>query len=74
MYICCVCFSFQVELTSIKYAPLLQDAILAMDETILDADQVEILIKFCPTKEEIELLNVKSLLNLPFCVVFSFFF
>jgi len=29
-----------------------------MDESILDADQVENLIKFCPTKEEMELLKV----------------
>lgn len=28
-----------------------------MDESILDADQVENLIKFCPTKEEMELLK-----------------
>lgn len=37
----------------------LQAAALAMDESILDADQVENLIKFCPTKEEMELLKVK---------------
>ena len=30
-----------------------------MDESILDADQVENLIKFCPVKEEMELLKVK---------------
>lgn len=30
-----------------------------MDESILDADQVENLIKFCPTKDEMELLKVK---------------
>jgi hypothetical protein len=30
-----------------------------MDESILDVDQVENLIKFCPTKEEMELLKVK---------------
>lgn len=29
-----------------------------MDESILDADQVENLIKFCPTKDEMELLKV----------------
>jgi uncharacterized membrane protein len=32
---------------------------LTMDDTILDVDQVENLIKFCPTKEEMELLKVK---------------
>lgn len=35
-----------------------QSAILALDDTILDADQVENLIKFTPTKDEIELLKV----------------
>nr|GLL19610.1 epidermal growth factor receptor substrate 15-like 1 isoform X2 [Ipomoea trifida] len=35
----------------------MQAAALAMDESILDVDQVENLIKFCPTKEEIELLK-----------------
>lgn len=39
---------------------LAQAASLAMDESILDADQVENLIKFCPTKEEMELLKVRS--------------
>ncbi|KAH9777960.1 Formin-like protein 20 [Citrus sinensis] len=32
-------------------------AVLAMDESVLDVDQVENLIKFCPTKEEMELLK-----------------
>lgn len=31
-----------------------------MDDTVLDIDQIEKLISFCPTKEEMELLNVKS--------------
>lgn len=31
---------------------------LALEDTALDPDQVENLIKFCPTKEEIELLKV----------------
>ena len=35
-----------------------QAAVLAMDESVLDVDQVENLIKFCPTKEEMELLKV----------------
>jgi hypothetical protein len=35
-----------------------QSAILALDHTVLDADQVENLIKFTPTKDEIELLKV----------------
>ena len=36
----------------------MQSAILALDDAILDADQVDNLIKFTPTKEEIELLKV----------------
>lgn len=32
-------------------------AVLSMDESVLDVDQVENLIKFCPTKEEMELLK-----------------
>jgi len=35
-----------------------QSAILALDHTVLDADQVENLIKFTPSKDEIELLKV----------------
>ncbi|KAG2380607.1 LIM domain-containing protein [Vigna angularis] len=33
-------------------------AVLAMDDSVLDVDQVENLIKFCPTREEIELLKL----------------
>ncbi|XP_072989765.1 formin-like protein 5 [Typha latifolia] len=35
----------------------LMSAALALDDSILDIDQVENLIKFCPTKEEMELLK-----------------
>ena len=35
-----------------------QSAALALDQSTLDVDQVENLIKFCPTKEEMELLKV----------------
>ncbi|TXG54574.1 hypothetical protein EZV62_019830 [Acer yangbiense] len=34
-----------------------QNAVLALDSSALDGDQVENLIKFCPTKEEMELLK-----------------
>ncbi|KAI3827543.1 hypothetical protein L1987_01620 [Smallanthus sonchifolius] len=34
-----------------------EDYVLALDESALDADQVDNLIKFCPTKEEMELLK-----------------
>lgn len=37
-----------------------QKAILAMDSTVLDIDQIENLIKFCPTKEEMDTLKVLS--------------
>ena len=33
-----------------------------MDDTVLDIDQIENLIKFCPTKEEMELLKVLTCL------------
>ncbi|KAK9080419.1 hypothetical protein SSX86_000177 [Deinandra increscens subsp. villosa] len=41
--------------------PLLEivDAILAMNDTLLDVDQVEDMLKFFPTKEEMEQLKVK---------------
>ncbi|PQM35654.1 hypothetical protein Pyn_21840 [Prunus yedoensis var. nudiflora] len=35
----------------------LMKSVLALEDTALDADQVENLIKFCPTKEEMELLK-----------------
>jgi len=37
-----------------------QSAALALDDSTLDVDQVENLIKFCPTKEEMELLKVHT--------------
>ena len=43
-----------------------QSAVLALDDSILDVDQVENLIKFCPTKEEMELLKVHILNSSPF--------
>ncbi|MCL7033124.1 hypothetical protein MKW94_000341 [Papaver nudicaule] len=51
-------YNCEIMLTKVKM-PLsdLMPAALALDESILDADQVENLIKFCPTKEEMELLK-----------------
>ncbi|KAG8046909.1 hypothetical protein GUJ93_ZPchr0008g12027 [Zizania palustris] len=47
-----------IMLTKVKMPlPDLMNAILALDDTVLDADQVENLIKFTPTKEEAELLK-----------------
>lgn len=37
----------------------LQGTLLALDDSVLDADQIDNLIKFCPTKEEMELLKVE---------------
>lgn len=36
----------------------LQSSVLALDESVIDVDQVDNLIKFCPTKEESELVKV----------------
>ncbi|KAF8776703.1 hypothetical protein HU200_003432 [Digitaria exilis] len=48
----------EIMLTKIKM-PLsdMMNAALALDDSVLDADQIENLIKFCPTKEEMELLK-----------------
>ncbi|KAJ4788174.1 Formin-like protein [Rhynchospora pubera] len=48
----------EIMLTKIKM-PLsdMMNAVLAMDDSILDGDQVENLLKFCPTKEEMESLK-----------------
>lgn len=40
------------------YFFLFQGSVLALDDSIVDGDQVDYLIKFCPTKEEMELLKV----------------
>ncbi|CAH8312783.1 unnamed protein product [Eruca vesicaria subsp. sativa] len=45
-------------LTKVKMPlPDMMAAVLAMDETVLDIDQIENLVRFCPTKEEMELLE-----------------
>ncbi|XP_054821091.1 formin-like protein 20 isoform X2 [Prosopis cineraria] len=48
----------EIMLTKIKM-PLseMMAAILTLDDTVLDVDQVESLSKYCPTKEEMELLK-----------------
>jgi len=38
-----------------------QGHVLALDDSVLYVDQVENLIKFCPTKEEMDQLKVSSL-------------
>ncbi|XP_073111883.1 formin-like protein 3 isoform X2 [Elaeis guineensis] len=48
----------EIMLTKIKMPlPDMINAILALDASVLDIDQVENLIKFCPTKEEMEMLK-----------------
>uniref|UniRef100_F6I0A2 Formin-like protein n=1 Tax=Vitis vinifera TaxID=29760 RepID=F6I0A2_VITVI len=51
-------YNCEIMLTKIKIPlPDMLNAILALDSSTLDIDQVENLIKFCPTKEEMELLK-----------------
>ncbi|XP_071694438.1 formin-like protein 20 [Rutidosis leptorrhynchoides] len=48
----------EIMLTKVKMPlPDITDAILAMDDTLLDIDQVENILKFCPTKEEMDQLK-----------------
>ncbi|CAL0319879.1 unnamed protein product [Lupinus luteus] len=48
----------EIMLTKVKMPlPDMMAAVLALDESVLDVDQVENLIKNCPTKEEMELLK-----------------
>ncbi|KAM1089716.1 hypothetical protein ACFX1X_017718 [Malus domestica] len=51
-------YNCEIMLSKVK-VPLneLMDSVLALEDTALDVDQVENLIKFCPTKEEMELLK-----------------
>ncbi|KAL0327714.1 UNVERIFIED_CONTAM: Formin-like protein 14 [Sesamum angustifolium] len=51
-------YNCEIMLTKIKIPlPYMINAILALDSSALDIDQVENLIKFCPTKEEMETLK-----------------
>ncbi|KAK3029751.1 hypothetical protein RJ639_038028 [Escallonia herrerae] len=51
----------EIMLTKVKIPlPDVINAILALDSSALDIDQVENLIKFCPTKEEMEMLKWNS--------------
>ncbi|KAL6547692.1 hypothetical protein OROHE_009397 [Orobanche hederae] len=51
-------YNCEIMLTKIKIPlPDMITAILALDSSALDIDQVENLIKFCPTKEEMETLK-----------------
>ncbi|WCJ20611.1 Formin Homology 14 [Euphorbia peplus] len=51
-------YNCEIMLTKIKVPlPDMINAVLALDSSALDIDQVENLIKFCPTKEEMETLK-----------------
>ncbi|XP_051113392.1 formin-like protein 20 [Andrographis paniculata] len=51
-------YNVEIMLTKVKMPlPDMMVAVLAMDETSLDADQVENLLKFCPKKEEMDTLK-----------------
>ncbi|XP_076920250.1 formin-like protein 14 [Bidens hawaiensis] len=51
-------YNCEIMLTKIKISlPDMLNAILALDTSALDIDQIESLIKFCPTKEEMDTLK-----------------
>ncbi|KAJ6295360.1 hypothetical protein OIU78_023391 [Salix suchowensis] len=51
-------YNCEIMLSKVKIPlPDLMSSVLALDDTALDIDQVDSLIKFCPTKEEMELLK-----------------
>ncbi|KAL4631964.1 hypothetical protein ACB092_04G017700 [Castanea dentata] len=51
-------YNCEIMLSKIKIPlPDMISAVLALDSSVLDIDQVENLIKFCPTKEEMETLK-----------------
>ncbi|KAK7407041.1 hypothetical protein VNO78_08681 [Psophocarpus tetragonolobus] len=51
-------YNCEIMLSKIKIPlPDMLKAVLALDSAVLDIDQVENLIKFCPTKEEMEMLK-----------------
>ncbi|KAK8620120.1 hypothetical protein V6N13_066605 [Hibiscus sabdariffa] len=51
-------YNCEIMLSKVKVPlPELMNLVLALEESALDIDQVENLIKFCPTKEEMELLK-----------------
>ncbi|ONI32907.1 hypothetical protein PRUPE_1G393200 [Prunus persica] len=51
-------YNCEIMLSKVKIPlPDVMSSVLALDDSALDIDQVENLIKFCPTKEEMELLK-----------------
>ncbi|RWR91146.1 formin-like protein 18 [Cinnamomum micranthum f. kanehirae] len=67
-------YNCEIMLTKVKIPiPDLLSSVLALDDSVLDVDQVENLIKFCPTKEEMELLKVELGCQVQFssCILFT---
>ncbi|KAI3771863.1 hypothetical protein L6452_03034 [Arctium lappa] len=51
-------YNCEIMLSKVKTPlPELMDYVLALDDSAMDVDQVDNLIKFCPTKEEMELIK-----------------
>ncbi|XP_027180324.1 formin-like protein 18 [Coffea eugenioides] len=51
-------YNCEIMLTKVKIPlPDLMSSVLTLDDSALDVDQVDNLIKFCPTKEEMELIK-----------------
>ncbi|CAL5376218.1 unnamed protein product [Camellia sinensis] len=51
-------YNCEIMLSKVKVPlPQLMSSVLALEDSALDVDQVDNLIKFCPTKEEMELLK-----------------
>ncbi|KAK4402274.1 Formin-like protein 20 [Sesamum angolense] len=68
-------YNVEIMLTKVKMPlPDMMVAVLAMDDSTLDADQVENLIKFCPKKEEMELLKNFVVVDCVGCFDFFQFF
>lgn len=57
----CLWKVYSCELVTLSSTIFAQNAVLALDSSALDIDQVENLIKFCPTKEEMETLKAFTL-------------
>ncbi|KAI3513867.1 hypothetical protein L1887_12082 [Cichorium endivia] len=54
-------YNCEIMLSKVKTPlPELMDYVLALDDSAMDVDQVDNLIKFCPTKEEMELIKIRS--------------
>ena len=59
-----------IQVSNFLKSIVMQSSLLALDDSVLDIDQVDNLIKFCPTKEEIDLLKVNQSRNQEICFYF----